>query len=147
VLRLIAVFEGAKGLLVLLAGLGLLSLLHRNVEALAEEIVERSVLVHHVRISGVLLRAAQNVTDKELWALASVALAYAAVRFIEAYGLWHRREWGQWFALLSAVLYLPWEIFALAHHVTAARYVLVLLNSALIAYLARLRYTKTRHRH
>jgi uncharacterized membrane protein (DUF2068 family) len=146
-LRLIAVFEGAKGLLVLLAGLGLLSLLHRDVKALAEEIVERSLLIHHVRISGVLLRAADNVTDTELWALASTALAYAAVRFIEAYGLWHQREWGQWFALLSAVLYLPWEVLAIVRHATAVRYVLVLLNSAFIAYLAWMRYTKTRHRH
>jgi Predicted membrane protein (DUF2127) len=95
-LRLIAVFEATKGLLVLLTGLGLLSLLHRDVEVLAEELVERRFLIHHLRLSGVLLRAAENVTDSRLWALASVALAYSAMRFIEAYGLWNQREWGQW---------------------------------------------------
>jgi uncharacterized membrane protein (DUF2068 family) len=141
---LIAVFEAAKGLLVLLAGLGLLSLLHRDVEVLAEELVERTPLIHHLRLSGVLLRAAENVTDFKLWALASVALAYSAVRFVEAYGLWHQREWGQWFALLSGILYLPWEILAIFHHPTASRYGLLFFNGALISYLAWMRYTKSR---
>ena len=143
-LRLIAVFEATKGLLVMVAGLGLLSLLHRDVEVLAEEIVERGLLIHHVRLSGVLLRAAENVTDRELWSLASIALAYSAVRFIEAYGLWPQREWGQWFALLSGILYLPWEILAIVHHATAVRYILLLFNGALIACLAWMRYVKTR---
>jgi uncharacterized membrane protein (DUF2068 family) len=94
----------------------------------------------------VLLRAAENVTDSELWVLAAVALAYSAVRFIEAYGLWHQREWGQWVALLSGILYLPWEILTIVRHATAVRYVLVLFNGVLIAYLASMRYRKTRRR-
>lgn len=143
-LRLIAVFEAAKGVLVLLAGLGLLSLLHRDVEVLAEELVGRSMLIHHVRFSGALLRAAENVSDGKLWTLASVALAYSALRFIEAYGLWHHREWGLWVALLSGTLYLPWEILAIVHHATALRYLLVLFNGVLTAYLAWTRYMKTR---
>jgi uncharacterized membrane protein (DUF2068 family) len=136
-LRLIAVFEASKGLLVLLAGLGLLSLLHRDAEALAEEFVERRLLIHHLRLSGVLLRAAAGVTDREVWTLASVALAYAALRFVEAYGLWHQRDWGQWLALLSGILYLPWEFLAVVPYPTEAHYALVLINGVLIAYLAR----------
>jgi uncharacterized membrane protein (DUF2068 family) len=142
-LHLIAAFEATKGLLVLLAGFGLLSLLHRDVEVLAEEIVERRLLIHHLRLSGVLLRAAENVTDSKLWTLACVALVYSAVRFIEAYGLWHQRAWGQWFALLSGMLYLPWEILAVVHHATAARFALIMFNSALIAFLAWKRYAET----
>jgi uncharacterized membrane protein (DUF2068 family) len=143
-LRLIAVFEASKGLLVLLAGLGLLSLLHRDAETLAEEFVERRLLIHHLRLSGVLLRAAAGVTDREVWTLASVALAYAALRFVEAYGLWHRRNWGQWLALLSGILYLPWEFLAVVHHPTATHYALILINGALIAYLTSLRCVKIR---
>jgi uncharacterized membrane protein (DUF2068 family) len=141
-LRPIAVFEASKGILVLLAGLGLLSLLHRDVEALAENMVERRLLVHHLRLSGVLLRAAAGLTDHEVWTLASVALAYAALRFVGAYGLWHQRGWGQLLALLSGILYLPWELLAVVHHATAAHYTLLLSNSLLIAYLAWMQYVK-----
>ncbi len=103
-LHLIAYFEALKGILVLLAGLGLLSLLHHDVTALAEELAERGLLSHHHRLSGVLLRAAEDVTDRELWRLALVAVAYSTLRFIEAYGLWKQREWGELVAIVSGTI-------------------------------------------
>ena len=144
-LRLIAAFEAGKGLLVLLAGLGLLSLPYRDVEVLAEELADRGLLTHHIRLSGILLRAAQNVTDRELRTVAFAALAYSALRFIEAYGLWHQYDWGQWLALLSGVLYLPWEILAIVHQATPVRCALVLFNLAFIVSLAWMRHVKARH--
>ncbi len=138
-MRSIAVFEAAKGLLVLLAGFGLLSLLHRDVETLAEELVASKLLLHHVRLSGVVLRAAGGVTESKLWSLAAIALAYSFLRFAEAYGLWYRRKWGEWFALLSGILYLPWEILAVLHRPTAVHFGLVFFNTAVISYLAWMR--------
>ena len=38
-LRIVALFEGAKGVLVLAAGFGLLSLIHHDVQGMAEEVV------------------------------------------------------------------------------------------------------------
>lgn len=144
-LRLIAVFEATKGLLVLLAGLGLLSLLHRDAEALAEEFVEGRLLVRHLRLSGVLLRAAAGVTDREVQTLASVALAYATLRFVEAYGLWRQRAWGQWLALLSGILYLPWEVRAVIQHPTVSHCALVVINGFLVAYVGWNRYRGASH--
>jgi len=48
-LRAVAVFELLKGLLVLLAGAGALSLIHQNVQGVAEQLVRRSHLnpAHH----------------------------------------------------------------------------------------------------
>jgi len=37
--RVIALFEAAKGILVLTAGMGLLALAHRNLQALAEQLI------------------------------------------------------------------------------------------------------------
>lgn len=37
--QIVALFEGAKGALVLLTGLGLLALIHRNVHQVAEQLV------------------------------------------------------------------------------------------------------------
>ena len=141
-LRLIAAFEAAKGLLVLLAALGLLTLLHRDVQGLAEQLVASRLLAQHVRLSGVLLRAAGSLTDGKLWSLASIALAYSLLRFVEAYGLWFRRQWGQWIALLSGIIYLPWEIHSVFRRATAVHFGVVLFNTALIAYLAWLQHAK-----
>jgi uncharacterized membrane protein (DUF2068 family) len=50
--------------------------------------------------------------------LAALAAAYAIVRFVEAYGLWLGRRWAEWFAALSAGIYLPFEVYELFKGVT-----------------------------
>jgi uncharacterized membrane protein (DUF2068 family) len=62
------------------------------------------------------------------------------VRFTEAYGLWHAREWAEWFALLSGTLYLPWEIVAIVHHSDWFRWGILIINVMIILYMAELRF-------
>ncbi len=93
---------------------------------------------------GSCCTAAATVTDARLWALAAGAAAYSIVRFIEAYGLWRRRDWAQWFALLSGAVYLPWELYEVLVHTSPTRVALLALNLLLVAYLlvARVRTTR-----
>jgi uncharacterized membrane protein (DUF2068 family) len=114
-IRTIAVFEGAKGLLVLLAGFGLLSLLHRDLEALAGVAIAHLHLSPSSHFPSIFLRAASRMTDARLWMYAALAAAYAAFRFVEAYGLWRDRAWGEWLAVVSGGLYIPFEIYEVAH--------------------------------
>jgi uncharacterized membrane protein (DUF2068 family) len=105
-LRTVAILEGMKGLFVLGAGLGVLSLVHRDVQAIADKVVRHFHLNPASRYPHIFLEAAAQVTDASLWLLAMIALLYALARFVEAYGLWYRRRWAQWFALVTGALYL-----------------------------------------
>jgi uncharacterized membrane protein (DUF2068 family) len=134
-LRAIAVFEAAKGALVLLVGVGLLSLLHRDAGAVAAQLVRRLHLNPARHYPMIFLQAAATVTDAKLWALAAGATAYATVRFIEACGLWQRRVWAEWFALLSTSLYLPVELYELVEHRTPTAAVVLLSNTLIVLYL------------
>lgn len=87
-IRAVAVFEAAKGTVVIAAGLGLLSLLHRDAQHAAETIVRHLHLNPARHYPRVFIEAAARTTDSRLWLLAGGAFAYSAVRFIEAYGLW-----------------------------------------------------------
>jgi uncharacterized membrane protein (DUF2068 family) len=127
--------EAVKGGLVLLVGLGLLSLLHRDVGEVAAHVVRRLHLNPARRYPFIFLQAASRVTDAKLWALAGGATAYAMVRFIEAYGLWRRRVWAEWFALLSTSLYLPLELYEVAKRATISAAVVLLLNTIIVLYL------------
>src|ERR1043165_10064879 len=134
-LRLVALFEAGKGLLVLLVGLELLSLIHQGAQNIGEEIVERFHLNfarHHPRI---LLYAATHLNDSNVRLLALAALAYSTVRFIEAYGLWRMRAWAEWFAIFSGVVYLPFELYELIRKPTAIKAAILVLNAAIVAYL------------
>ena len=143
-LRTIALFEAAKGLVVLLVGLGLLSLLHQDVGEFAARLVRRLHLNPARRYPQIFLEAATRMTDAKLWALALGATAYATMRFVEAYGLW-RRVWAEWFAILSGGLYLPWELYGVWRHATALRAGIFLLNFVIVLYLLWVRLDAWEH--
>jgi uncharacterized membrane protein (DUF2068 family) len=138
-LRAVATFEAIKGGAVLLLGLGLLALLHKDVEAAAEQLLVHLHINPDRRLSHALLNAASRVTDARLWGIAGGAVAYASVRFTEAWGLWHRRVWAEWFALLSGTLYLPWEIVKLVERANLLHITLFAGNLVVILYMLRIR--------
>jgi uncharacterized membrane protein (DUF2068 family) len=141
-LHLVALFEAAKGLLVLVVGLELLSLIHSGAQNIGEEIVERFHLNfarHHPRI---LLYATTHLNDSNVRLLALAALAYSTVRFIEAYGLWRLRAWAEWFAIISGGVYLPFELYELVRHPTLLKFLILLSNAAIVAYLISVRWTE-----
>lgn len=136
VVRTVAIFEAAKGLLVLAAGFGLLTLLHRDARVVAQEFVGRLHLNPSRRFAGIFIEAASHVTDKHLWFYASLAFIYAAFRLLEAYGLWRERAWAEWLALISGAVYLPIEIYELIVRVTWVRVTVLTLNVAIVIFMA-----------
>lgn len=116
--RAVALLEAAKGILVLLAGFGALSLIHHNAQQLAEQMVGHLHLNPAKHYPRVFIDAVANLTDARLWMLAAMAVAYGFVRFIEAYGLWYGRRWAEWFAAVSGGIYIPFEIYELFLGVT-----------------------------
>jgi uncharacterized membrane protein (DUF2068 family) len=142
VLRAIASFELAKGLVVLLAGFGALSLIHRDVWDVATSLLRLLHIKHRYHYTDVFLRLAERVTDRELWLVAGVAALYSTIRFIEAYGLWKKRPWAEWFALISGAAYLPFEINELFRRVSVFSVMLLLANLGIVAYMLYLRLVK-----
>jgi uncharacterized membrane protein (DUF2068 family) len=134
-LRTVAIFEFAKGLIVLIAGLGLLSLIHKDVQKAAEQIVFDLGLnpAHHY--PRIFIDAASTLTDQRLWLLSLAALFYAIIRFVETYGLWHEKAWAEWFAAISAALYLPIELIHVIEKPTWVSAVVPLINVGIVAYL------------
>jgi uncharacterized membrane protein (DUF2068 family) len=114
-LRAIAIFEGAKGVIVLAAGLGLLSLAHRDLQEIAGHLVEHLHLNPASHYPGIFIEAAGRTSDARLMLLAVGAAAYATVRLVEAYGLWFARRWAEWFAAAAGAIYVPFEVYKLVH--------------------------------
>jgi uncharacterized membrane protein (DUF2068 family) len=134
-IRAIAVFEAAKGLRVLGAGLGLLSLVHRNAAALAERLVHFSHLNPASKYPHIFIDAAASVTDARLWMLAAGAGVYAIVRLAEAYGLWRGRPWAEWLALVGGALYVPVELYHLRLHFTGLKIAVLAANLGVVGYM------------
>jgi uncharacterized membrane protein (DUF2068 family) len=139
-LRVVAAFEGLKGALVLGAGCGALARVHRDLQAVAENVVSHFHLNPGSRVPRIFLEAAARTTDARLWALAAFAAAYAAVRLAEAYGLWRGLRWAEWLGAASGGLYVPVEVYEIARRVTVTRAVLLTGNLLVVIYLVRVLY-------
>jgi uncharacterized membrane protein (DUF2068 family) len=138
--RVVALFEAAKGVVVILAGFGLLALIHRNAQEVVEDIVRHIHFNPAKHFPHIFLDAVASANNSHLWAMAATALVYAGVRFAEAYGLWNQRPWAEWFAILSGSIYLPIEIYELTVSVSVVKVCILLVNLLVVGWLAWVRW-------
>lgn len=138
--RTVALLEAGKAAIVVVAGLGLLSLIHRDLHALATHLVAGLHLNPAKKYPRIFIDAVDQLTDARLWMLAGLALLYALFRGIEAYGLWKERAWAEWFALVTGAIYLPFEIYELSRGVNAFKVAALVVNLAIVAWLAYVLY-------
>jgi uncharacterized membrane protein (DUF2068 family) len=136
-LRVVALMEACKGLLVIFAGLALFSLMHHNVQVAAEQLLAHAHLNPAKHSPKIFIEAATHMADGKLRFIAVLALLYSLMRFIEAYGLWFARRWAEWFALLSGGVYIPIELYELAQGFAWLKIGLVIVNLLVVVYLAR----------
>ena len=129
---------------VLMAGFGLLSLVHRDLQDLAERLVQHSHLNPARHYPRVFIEAASHMNDSRLRSLAALAFLYAVVRFVEAYGLWHMKVWAEWFAIISGSLYLPVELYELLERATWMKGLVLLVNAFIVVYLIYVRLLNRR---
>lgn len=145
-LRAVALLEMFKGVLAVLAGFALFTLLHKDVGDVAENIIEFLHLNPAHRLVQAFLDAADRVSDKKIVAVACVGFTYALIRFIEAYGLWHARAWAEWFAIISGSAYLPLETIGLIRHPNALHWAVLLINILVVLYMIYVRWDVLRQR-
>jgi uncharacterized membrane protein (DUF2068 family)/Fe2+ transport system protein FeoA len=134
-LRMMALIEGAKGMLVLAAGLGLFALAHRDLQSMAEQLVRHLHLNPARHLPRIFLHLAANLSDRRLWLFASAAIIYSTISFVEAYGLWHDWKWMKWFAVLSGGIYIPAELGELLYHFSWAKLILFGVNAFVVAFI------------
>ncbi len=136
-LHAVALLEATKGILIITAGFGLLALIHRNVQALAEEIVRHFHLNPASSFPRIFLEVAATADGGRLHLLALGAFGYASVRFVEAWGLWRGRPWAEWLGIISGGIYLPLEVYELFVSVTTIKLGIFLVNAVVVSVLAR----------
>jgi len=135
-LRAVATFEAAKGAVALLAGSGLLMLWHSDAQAVGDALARHLHLNPGRAQAGVMWSALQGAEAHLQW-LALGVLAYAGVRFTEAFGLWHGRAWAEWFGVASGLVYVPFDLLELVRAPGLVSVSMLALNLLIVGYLAR----------
>ena len=83
------------------------------------------------------MQLAADVSQPRLLAITAGALAYVGLRWAEAYGLWYDRPWAKWLGLISAGVYLPFEVVEILRQPSVLSYALLLINLGIVIILWR----------
>jgi uncharacterized membrane protein (DUF2068 family) len=135
-LRTIALFEAAKGAVVLIAGAGLLRWMHHHAQHAVDDLVRHLHLNPARSHPRIFEQVIERVSKDQLEWLAAGALLYAVFRFVEAGGLWRQRRWAEWLALVSGGIYLPFELYEVFHTRHWAAVAVFAVNLLIVAVLA-----------
>lgn len=132
-IKVVAAIEACKGLVVLLAATAVLTLVHRDLHALALSLVEHLHLNPASKYPQIFVLAADDLNNTRLMLLAAGAVGYSALRFVEAFGLLREKAWAEILAAGSGVIYVPFEILAVLREPSAFHWGLLVVNLVVVA--------------
>ena len=134
-LKWVAGFEAFKGTLALAAAFGFLRYAEGQVEGFIESSLIRFRFNPEHREFQSLLEAAARVDSLSARVVLAFALLYSIFRYVEAYGLWKKRAWGEWIAILSTGIYVPLEIWELGRGFAWFKLIVTVANVAVFVFL------------
>jgi uncharacterized membrane protein (DUF2068 family) len=135
-LSLIGAFKLFKGLFLLAVGIGLIKLLNKGT---ATELYHWAYAIrvepenHYFQR---LLARSALLNRKTLKLFSVGTFFYSALFFTEGIGLLLRKRWAEYFTIIATSSFIPLEIYELARRATFAKEVVLVLNVAIVAYLA-----------
>ena len=134
-LRWIAWYNLAKGLLVLALAIGLLGLLHKDVDAIVANWIALLGLDLDNRHVAALLARIDLVTDKLVGQLSRITFLFSAVFIAEGGGLLLNQRWAKFLTIFVTASFIPFELFETFHRFGFGKLTLLGLNTAIVALL------------
>lgn len=135
-LYLIAAFKLVKGLLLLAVAIGALRVLHKGAAIEVYRWADSFRVDPGNRYVQRLLERLSVVDDKKLKELSVGTFFYSALFLMEGTGLFLRKRWAEYFTTFITTSFIPLEIYELVRRATAVKGIVLLLNVAVVIYLA-----------
>ena len=137
VLPWIVAFKAFKATTLTAIGIALVATRHSD----PVDLLFTLALAVHLPLTSRLFDRALNVavglTVGKQIALAVTAFFYAALMGTEGVGLHLRKPWARWFTIIATSSLLPVEVYEIVREVHLLRVLILLLNIAVVVYLAR----------
>ncbi len=133
-LHAIALVEGVKGLLAVLAASGLELLGPAPLLRWLHELIARFQLDPQ---AGALALFARQISPGAVHWAAAAGMAYGLLHLLEAWGLWRAKAWASWLGCIAASLYLPLDLYALWNHPGWPALAVLAINLLVVWVLAR----------
>jgi len=136
-LRFIIVEKAFIGVLVFTLSIGVLGLINKDVVVIGRQIAATLNLDTDNAYITLALEKLGLVNNKIIVGLSMGGFAYALLNLAEAYGLHRRLRWAEWLTVAATGLLIPFELYEVWHRFTPDRVGVLLLNVAIVIYLAK----------
>lgn len=136
-LMAIAIFKLVKGVLLFAVGVGALTLLHKDVAAVAEHWIDQLRVDPNNRHVHSLLFRLGLVNARKLEELSAGTFFYSGLLLTEGTGLLLRKRWAEYFTIIVTGSFLPMEIYELIRRLTYPRVLLLVVNIVIVWYLVK----------
>jgi uncharacterized membrane protein (DUF2068 family) len=146
VLRLIAVERAVRGLLLLAAGVYLLLHLNSDLGRLGERVMRGIELDPRRPFLHRIVAYLHHLHASALRVAALFALGYGLLELVEGTGLWLDQLWAEYLTVIATSLLVPFEIYELVRHPSALKAGGIVVNIAIVVYLAHLLRRRLRSR-
>ena len=143
-LEVIGVLKLLKSLALLVAGVGLLSLIHRDAAETLRGWIDLLRLDAHAHLIEKLIARVAGISRHTMRDLGVGTLLYAVVFGIEGVGLLLAKTWAEYLTTLVTVSFLPVEGYELIKHPSLVKGLVILVNAAIVLYLV-LEIRRRRH--
>ena len=131
----IAIFKLVKGVLLLIVGIGALSLIHKDVaETVARWVDLIRVDPNNQHVHGLLTKLGV-VNARRLEEISAGTFFYSALLLTEGTGLLLRKRWAEYFTIIVTASFIPMELYELVKRITFTRTCLLVVNLVIVWYL------------
>ena len=134
-LLLIALYEFAKGVVLLLVAIGLLRMLNRDLQQMVMHWAHVLRLDLHQRFIAGLAQKAGLINPHQLKQYSAFFFFTGGVHVVQGTGLYFGKRWAEYLTVLATSAFIPLEVIEVVRHVGPVRCTILLLNVTLVVYL------------
>jgi uncharacterized membrane protein (DUF2068 family) len=136
-LRFIIAEKAFIGMLFLSLSIGVLGLINKDLVVIGRQIAATLNLDTDNAYITLALAKLGLVNNKIIVGISIGGFAYALLNLAEAYGLHRRLRWAEWLTVFATGLLIPFEFYEVWHRFTPLRVGVLVLNLAIVIYLAK----------
>ena len=122
-------------MLLVVAAVGILRLVHRDVAEVLERWIVRLGFDPDSPLINRILERVTNISPQRFRELGIGAFLYSGLFLTEGIGLWMLKRWAEWFTVIATGSLIPIEIYEIMRRPNLIKTGVLLLNIAIVVYL------------
>jgi uncharacterized membrane protein (DUF2068 family) len=135
-IHILAIVKFVKGVLLLIVGIKLLTLINKDAADVFEAFITRHGIDSGNRIVQTIAEKLEGVGKTQMILFSVGSFFYSALQLTEGIGLWMQKRWAEFLTVIATSLLIPVEIYEIFEKFTWVRVIVFAANIFIVWYLA-----------